>query len=60
MSEPLLGEGWPDVRASHDAGACYCAHVFYLAHEVALRPGCSLARDALGEPLLGFLHVPRE
>ena len=59
--ELLLPTG-PEVRLSEDAGGYYCAHVFFLANQLACqaaaRPG--LVENGHGEPLVGFLHVPRD
>lgn len=58
LPELLLPASLADVRLSEDAGGYYCAHVLYLANEMA--PRAALLENACGEPLVGFLHVPRD
>jgi hypothetical protein len=65
QGSPLLG-GLPDVlleragaRVVHgdDPGDYYCEHMFWSAQRAA--SSCaSIASNAEGEPLVGFLHVP--
>jgi hypothetical protein len=38
----------------------YCDHLFFMLQTVAARPGSSIKRNAHGESLVGFLHVPRD
>lgn len=57
---PLVyrGTGALTVVRGDDPGDYYCEHVFYTAGRAAAAPGSSIVRNADGEPLVGFLHVP--
>jgi hypothetical protein len=50
----------PDATVQHgtDPGNFYCEHIFYASQREADRPGSSVATNAFGERLAGFLHVP--
>lgn len=47
-------------RVAHgtDAGNFYCEHMFYATQKEAAKPGSSVAKNAEGESLTGFLHLP--
>lgn len=47
-----------DVTVSTDAGAYYCEHVFFAAHEVSMGYEGSVLKDEEGKRLIGFLHIP--
>ena len=49
-----------EVRESTWAGAYYCAHVLYATSRFAQDVRTSVVRDASGDPLVGFLHVPAD
>ena len=49
-----------EVRESTWAGAYYCAHVLWMAHRWARAAHTSIAKDAHGDPLVGFIHVPAD
>ena len=46
------------VRVSTDAGHFYCNHMLWAISQWAAQPDSSVGRNAHGEPLIGFLHVP--
>lgn len=48
------------VRESEWAGSYYCAHLYYVSLASARATTSSIRRDASGEPLVGFLHVPAD
>ncbi len=47
------------VEAGEDAGGYYCEHVLFEALRWATQPEASAQRDEHGDPMVGFLHVPR-
>ena len=58
LPEVLLQSARAKVIHGTDPGDYYCEHLFFLAQREAQRPGASVKRNASGEPLVGFLHVP--
>lgn len=56
----LQAAGGARVVHGTDPGDFYCEHAFYVAGREAHRPGTSIRRNAEGEPLVGFLHVPAD
>lgn len=46
------------VFESFWAGSYYCAHVLWQSSTWARAAGTTVALDAAGDPLVGFLHVP--
>ena len=48
------------VEAGDDAGGYYCEHVYYLALRAAAEELAAVLRDEAGDPLVGFLHLPRD
>ena len=48
----------PPLAVSKDAGQFYCEHVYFAAQTEAALPTSSVCRNAAGEVLVGFLHVP--
>jgi pyrrolidone-carboxylate peptidase len=65
-----IGQALPDVlielssgaRVTHgtDPGDFYCEHAFYTSTAAALQPDSSILKNAVGEVLTGFLHVPSD
>lgn len=53
-------EAGTPVRVQHgdDPGDFYCEHAFYLGQKTANEPGSAVVKNAQGERLVGFLHVP--
>ncbi len=43
-----------------DAGDFYCEHLLFDSEQFARAPNSSIGRDADGNPLVGFLHVPEK
>src|SRR5207302_760006 len=43
-----------------DPGDFYCEHVYYVSQAQAAARGSSVLRNAAGERLVGFLHVPED
>lgn len=50
----------PNATVIHgtDPGDFYCEHVFYASEAQAAAPGSAVQRNASGERLTGFLHLP--
>ncbi len=46
------------VATSVEAGGFYCEHLFFHTLQWAAAPLSPVGRDAAGDPLVGFLHVP--
>jgi len=51
----------PAARVVHgdDPGDYYCEHMFFESQRAAVTSG-AVARNRFGEPLVGFLHIPRD
>ncbi len=60
LPETLLQGTHAIVRHGADPGDFYCEHAFFTAQTAAEAPGSSVVRNAHGERLVGFLHVPRD
>jgi pyrrolidone-carboxylate peptidase len=58
LPEILLQTPRATVRHGDDPGDFYCEHAFFTASTAAHAPGSSIATNAEGEKLVGFLHVP--
>lgn len=56
----LLETGNARVVHGDDPGDFYCEHAFFTAQQAADVPGSQVAKNAQGERLVGFLHVPRD
>lgn len=50
----------PEATVEHgtDPGDFYCEHIFFTAQREAARAASSVVKNAAGEKLVGFLHVP--
>jgi len=48
------------VRHGDDPGDFYCSHACYTGQLAVRARGSSVVSNAAGEPLAGFLHVPRD
>lgn len=72
-TQPLRGAGGPpdgieymrtsggvQVLSQREAGDYYCEHTCWVLNHEATQPGSSIARNAEGNPLVGFLHLPGE
>jgi hypothetical protein len=46
------------VVSQREAGDFYCEHTAWTLNTEANKPGSSIAKDATGKPLAGFLHLP--
>ncbi|MEW5854199.1 MAG: hypothetical protein AB2A00_35825 [Myxococcota bacterium] len=52
----------PNATVHHgtDPGDFYCEHMFFTTQQEASKRGSSVATNAHGEKLVGFLHIPRD
>jgi pyrrolidone-carboxylate peptidase len=60
LPEVLLETPSASVRHGYDPGDFYCEHTFFTTQGAANAPGSSVLRNAAGERLVGFLHVPSD
>lgn len=56
----LLQTGNARVVHGDDPGDFYCEHAFFTSQQAAELATSSVVRNAKGERLVGFLHVPRD
>jgi hypothetical protein len=56
----LVTRGGVPVRHGEDPGDFYCSHACYTGQLTVRAAGSSVVTNADGEPLAGFLHVPRD
>ncbi len=56
----LLSTDRVQVKHGTDPGDYYCEHLFFVGQREALRSDSSIVKNAAGEPLVGFLHVPKD
>ena len=56
----LLQTAKARVVHGDDPGDFYCEHAFFTSQQTAALPSSSVLKNAQGERLVGFLHVPRD
>jgi len=60
LPEILFSRKGAKVEHGTDPGDFYCEHLFFSAQTEAAKPGSSVQKNARGEALVGFLHVPHD
>jgi hypothetical protein len=60
LPDVLMKKGDLKVQHGTDPGDFYCEHMFFLTQQHALKANSGAVRNAQGEVLVGFLHVPMD
>ncbi len=58
LPDVLMSTPNASVKHGTDPGDFYCEHLFFLSQKEAGKRGSSVVKNAAGERLVGFLHLP--